>query len=385
MPVRILHLCFSCIYPDNFAYQENILPRINHEDGHAVRILASTETFVDNVHLGYVEPSEYVTEYGVPIKRLPYIKVGNSFVTHKFRAYPHLYEEIAAFAPDVILCHGLQFWSVLDVIRYKKDHPTVKLYADTHTDYYTSGTSWLSLHVLHRVFYRHLVKKALPYLEKYLCISSECRRFCIENYGVPEVKTEFYPLGGVLFEEKDYQTHRAVRREELGVRPNELLLVHAGKLEPQKKTDSLLRAFAAVPELKARLAVIGSIPEENKAALTALMAADPRVTYLGWKSGKDLQEYLCAADLYCQPGKVSAITENAVCCRCPVMLYPHPDYVQDYGRYNNILWVKSEEDITQALQKLAAEELDLAALQRNSERCARELLDYRTLAARIYR
>ena len=67
------------------------------------------------------------------------------------------------------------------------------------------------------------------------------------------------------------------------------------------------------------------------------------------------------------------------------MLYPHPDYVQDYGRYNNILWVKSEEDITQALQKLAADELDLAALQRNSERCARELLDYRALAARIYR
>ena len=30
--MRILHLCFSCIYPDKFAYQENILPRINHEE-----------------------------------------------------------------------------------------------------------------------------------------------------------------------------------------------------------------------------------------------------------------------------------------------------------------------------------------------------------------
>ena len=344
--MKILHLCLSCFYIDNYTYQENILPRINHEDGHDVRILASTETYVDNAHLGYVEPAEYVTEYGVPIKRLPYVKAGNGFVTHKFRAYPHLYEEIAAFAPDVIFSHDLSYWSVLDVIRYKKAHPAVKLYADTHADYYTSGTNWLSLHILHRVFYRRLVRLALP----------------------PEA----------------YQTHRAARRAELGLQPGELLLVHAGKLEPQKKTDSLLRAFAAVPELRARLAVIGSIPEENKAALTALMDADPRVTYLGWKSGEELQEYLCAADLYCQPGKVSAIMQNAVCCRCPVMLYPHPDYKEGYD-YGNILWEKDEADMSRVFRQLAAGEIDLAALGRGSVRCAEELLDYRTLAARLYR
>ena len=382
--MRILHLCFSCIYPDNFAYQENILPRINHEDGHDVRILASTETFVDNTHLGYVEPSEYVTEYGVPIKRLPYMSVGNGFLTHKIRKYPGVYDEIAAFAPDIIFCHGLQFWSVRDVIRYKKAHPAVKLYADTHTDYYTSATNWLSLHILHRGFYRYLVRKALPYLEKYFCISDECRRFSVENYGVPEELMEFYPLGGIPPTEEAYQAHRAARRAELGLQPDELLLVHAGKLEPQKKTDALLRAFAAVPELKARLAVIGSIPEEHKAELLAQMDADPRVTYLGWKSGDDLQEYLCAADLYCQPGKVSAIMQNAVCCRCPVMLYPHPDYKEGYD-YGNILWEKDEADMSRVFRQLAAGEIDLAALGRGSERCAKELLDYRTLAARLYR
>lgn len=382
--MKILHLCLANFYIDNYTYQENILSRINHEDGHDVRILASTETFVDNAHLGYVEPSEYVTEYGVPIKRLPYVKVGNSFSTHKFRAYPHLYEEIASFAPDVIFCHELQFWSIWDVIRYKKDHPAVKLYADTHADYYTSGTNWLSLHILHRIFYRRLVRAALPYLEKFFYTTVETRRFAVENYGMPEELMEFYPLGGILPAEEDYQAHRAARRAELGLQPDELLLVHAGKLEPQKKTDSLLRAFAAVPELRARLAVIGSIPEENKAALTALMDADPRVTYLGWKSGEELQEYLCAADLYCQPGKVSAIMQNAVCCRCPVMLYPHPDYVEGYD-YGNILWEKNEEEMSQIFRQLASGKVDLPSLQSGSERCAEELLDYRTLAARLYR
>lgn len=161
--MRILHLCLANFYVDGYNYQENVLPRINHADGHDVRILASTETFVDNVHLGYVEPREYVTEYGVPIKRIPYVKIGNSFITHKIRKYPHVYEEIAAFAPDVIMIHALSFWSLHDVIRYKRTHPKTKLYADTHTAAYNSGTNWLSLHVLHQIFYRHLVQMALPY------------------------------------------------------------------------------------------------------------------------------------------------------------------------------------------------------------------------------
>ena len=88
---------------------------------------------------------------------------------------------------------------------------------------------------------------------------------------------EFYPLGGILPAEEDYQAHRAARRAELGLRPDELLLVHAGKLEPQKKTDALLRAFAAVPELKARLAVVGSIPEEHKDKL--LVQIDPGTAF----------------------------------------------------------------------------------------------------------
>lgn len=381
--MNIAHIGLASFFTEGMTYQDNYLTHFNALDGHNVLYAANAAKYEN----GVVVPTGFedkILPDGVRLVRLPYVPVLNGFVTDKLRKVKGLYALLEEFAPDVILCHGLFFWSVRDVIRYKKAHPAVKLYADTHTDYYTSATNWLSLHILHRVFYRYLVRKALPYLEKYFCISDECRRFSIENYGVPEELMEFYPLGGILPTEEDYQAHRTARRAELGIKPDEMLLVHAGKLEPQKKTDALLRAFAAVPELKARLAVIGSIPEENKAELLAQMDADPRVTYLGWKSGDDLQEYLCAADLYCQPGKVSAIMQNAVCCRCPVLLYPHSGYVKDYD-YGNVLWEKDEADMSRVFRQLAAGEIDLAALQRNSERCAKELLDYRALAARLYR
>ena len=381
--MRILHLCFSCIYPDNFAYQENILPRINHEDGHEVRILASTETFVDNVHLGYVEPSEYVTEYGVPIKRLPYKKVGNRFVTHKFRAYQHLYEEIAAFAPDVILCHGLQFWSVRDVIRYKKDHPQVKFYTDTHTDFSNSGTNLLSLHVLHRVFYRSLVQKAIPYLDKYFFLGADCRTFSKEAYGIPDALMEFYPLGGLLPTEEEYARCRAKHRAELEVGETEHLLLHSGKLEAPKRTEELLRAFAAVQDKRLKLCIIGSIPEERKSILLPLIEADERVKYLGWKTGEELQEYLCAADLYCQPGSPSATMQNAVCRGCGIMLHDIPQYAE-YFDHGNVVWVKTQQDVEAVIRRVADGTIDLEALRRSSWSFAREILDYRKLAARLY-
>lgn len=381
--MKILHICLANFYIDNYAYQENMLPRINHEDGHDVRILASTETFVDNAHLGYVEPSEYVTEYGVPIKRLPYVKVGNSFSTHKFRAYPHLYGEIASFAPDVIFCHELQFWSVRDVIRYKKDHPAVKLYADTHAAYNNSGTNWLSLHVLHRGLYRYLTKKAFPYLEKYFYISDECRQFSHEIYDIPNEKMAFYPLGGTLLSDEEYAAVRAKRRAELGLVENDRLYIHSGKLDALKRTDELLRAFSAVEDPHAVLAVIGSIPEDRKSILLPLMEADKRIRYLGWRTGEELQEYLCAADLYCQPGSQSVTMQNALCRYCPVMLYPHPAHTADYDR-GEVIWIKTQADMEMVFRSLATDPAQLKPLRENAKKIARELLDYRKLAARLY-
>lgn len=381
--MKILHLCLANFYIDNYAYQENMLPRINHEDGHDVRILASTETFVDNAHLGYVEPSEYVTEYGVPIKRLPYVKVGNSFSTHKFRAYPHLYGEIASFAPDVIFCHELQFWSIWDVIRYKKDHPAVKLYADTHAAYNNSGTNWLSLHVLHRGLYRYLTKKAFPYLEKYFYISDECRQFSHEIYDIPNEKMAFYPLGGTLLSDEEYAAVRAKRRAELGLVENDRLYIHSGKLDALKRTDELLRPFSAVEDPHAVLAVIGSIPEDRKSILLPLMEADKRIRYLGWRTGEELQEYLCAADLYCQPGSQSVTMQNALCRYCPVMLYPHPAHTADYDR-GEVIWIKTQADMEMVFRSLATDPAQLKPLRENAKKIARELLDYRKLAARLY-
>lgn len=381
--VRIAHIGLASYFTENMTYQDNQLSHQNAVDGHDVLFVTNASKYVDGkiADTGY---EDFRLEDGVRLVRMPYRNILNKSISIKVRAVRGLYDLLEEFDPDVILFHGLACWSVLDVIRYKKRHPAVKLYADTHTSAYNSGRNWVSLHIMHRIFYRWLIGCAMPYLEKFFYVGASEREFARAHYNVPEKMMEFFPLGGNPPEAETAALHRAKCRKMLAMADGELLLVHSGKLDALKRTKELLEAFAAVPELKARLAVIGDIPETEKQNLLPLMEADSRVAYLGWKTSAELLEYLCACDLYCQPGSVSATLQNAVCCGCPVMAYPHLSYTEELD-YGNILWVKTQADMEAVFRDLAAGKVTPDALREGSLRCARELLDYRTLAARLYR
>jgi hypothetical protein len=84
--MKILHICLSCFYIDNFSYQENVLPRQNKLDGHEVQILASTETYGKDKKLQYLEPGEYINEDSIKVIRLPYRHFFFSFNHEKSKA-----------------------------------------------------------------------------------------------------------------------------------------------------------------------------------------------------------------------------------------------------------------------------------------------------------
>lgn len=380
--MKIVHIAIASYYVEGMNYQENCLAQQNVEDRQETTVITTTFYWKDT-EIVQGSACDCMVDNGVRLIRLPYRNPSKNFSHQKIRAVVGLYRTLEELAPDVIMCHGLQAWSVRDVVRYKKDHPAVKFYADTHTDYNNSGTNWLSLHVLHRIFYCYLTQKALPYLEQYFYISDECRQFSHEVYGIPNEKMEFYPLGGTLLSDEEYAAVRAKRRAELGLGETDRLYIHSGKLDALKRSDELFRAFSAVDDPHAVLAVIGSIPEDRKSILLPLMEADKRIRYLGWRTGEELQEYLCAADLYCQPGSQSATMQNALCRYCPVMLYPHPAHTADYDR-GEVIWIKTQADMEMVFRSLAADPAQLAPLRENAERLARELLDYRKLAARLY-
>lgn len=381
--MKIVFLGLASTFTENMNYQDNALCRVTVADGHQVTYISNAEKFVD----GVIVPTGFedkILSDGMRLIRLPYVNMGHPVLTQKLRVFRGVYDILEQVQPDVIFCHNTQYRPILDVVRYKKKHPQVKFYADTHTAQYNSATNWVSLNLLHKCYYRALLKKALPYLDKYFYVGQSERKFAMQHYGVPESLTEFYPLGGFLLPQQEYNDKRLRRREELNIGQGQYLFLHSGKLDARKRTEELLRAFAAVPEINAKLAIIGSIPEERKEVLLPLIEADRRVVYLGWKKASELQEYLCASDLYCQPGSVSATLQNAVCCGCPVMTYPHEPYTADLD-FGNLMWVKTQEDMEAGFRAIARGEAALDAMRIGSEKCAKEILDYNALAARLYR
>lgn len=380
--MRILHCCLSCFYIENYNYQENVLPRQNVMDGHQVMILASTEIFKDNKKMGYTTPQEYVNRDGIQVVRVPYRKIISEGISHKFRAYKGVYPIIEAFAPDVIMFHGMGAWELLTIKKYVKKHK-IKLFIDNHANFYNSAQGAISQKVLHGMFYKGIIKRVLPYTQKVFCVGFREMEFARELYEVPEEKLEHYPLGGNILTNDEYSVKCERVRTSLGIQKDELIFLHSGKMDKLKMTDQLVEEFEKIENPQWHLLIVGSFLDDIKGAVQKVLLRDERIRYLGWKSAEELIELLCAADVYLQPGSPSATMQNAMCCRCAVMTQPIQEYtflLQDYG-----LYVENREDIGKVLRCISQNEIDVYQYKEKTLEQAKKKLDYKMLAAEIYK
>lgn len=379
--MRILHIGLASFFTEGMTYQDNQLVVQNCLDGHDVMYISNASKYENGKIVKTIE-EETVLECGAKLVRLKYKYIINEFVSDKIRSVKGLYTLISDFKPDVILSHDLCYYSVKDVISYVKEHREVIFFADTHTAIYNSGTNWLSLNILHKQIYKRWIKKALPYVKKYFYVGNAEKDFSLEVYRIPENKMQFWPLGTNVFSDSENAQYRQYYREKFGISDKQLLFMHSGKLTQEKKTEELLDAFYQVNSLDAKLIIIGLIPQERKNLLEKKIARDKRVSYIGWKSGKELREILCASDLYCQPGSVSATLQNAIGSFSPIMSSNREVYESlDYGQF---LWCDSVSDMIHFFEEINKSNIDLSLLREKSRQCAMNFLDYKIIARELY-
>lgn len=380
--MKILHCCLSCFYIDGYNYQENVLPRQNKLDGHDVLIVASTETFIDNKQLGYIEPKEYFNEDGILVKRIPYRYFPSKIIQHKIRVYQGLMQILTEFKPDIVFFHGLCAFDIMTLAKYKQLHPDVMFYADSHEDYNNSARGFLSKNILHKIIYKYFLRKSLAYIDKIFYISYETLIFTIEMYKIPEDLLEFYPLGGIIYREQDRFIKRCSIREKYSIKDDDVLLVHSGKMDIQKRTLDLIKAFHNVKSKRLKLLIIGSVSDDIREEFLRLIAQDTRIQFLGWKTGDELMNCLCACDLYVQPGSQSATMQNALCCGSAAALYPHESH--KYLLNDAVFYLETQKDMEELFTAIANDREVLEEKRKLSQALAANKLDYKKLAARLY-
>lgn len=380
--MKIAHLCLSCFYYDGFSYQENLLPRQNVVDGHETIIIASTESIDKQGKITFLGKDKYQGSDGCLVYRVPYSKSLPPMIRSKVRSYEGVYEILKDFKPDVVYFHGISAYELLVLKKYKRLNPDAKIIVDVHSDANNSGTNWISKYFLHKFFYRSIFQMTLPVIDKIFCISMECMDFAIEEYGAPKEKTEFYPLGGDCLEDDEYNVRRKNMREKLNINDEKILILQTGKINKKKKAVEALSQFIQVKSDKFRYVIAGTLDEDVKDDIMDIIKTDERIKYIGWVDSNEMKDYLCASDVYMQPGSQSATMQQSLCLRNSVIIdnvKSHKPFVNENG------WLIDDiSDISDILKKISCRPEIINDMSQKSYQLSLELLSYKKLANRIY-
>lgn len=379
--MKILHICLSCFYIDNALYQENELVRQHVQMGHEVKVLASTETMSDVGALTYTRPAQYDGTDGAPVERLAYSRWLPEPLMRKLRAHPGVYQRVANFRPDVIIFHGACGWEIRTAARYARNNPGVRLFVDSHEDHNNSART-LGSRMLHRMFYRPLLRSALPDVAPILCISLDTIKFVQDLYGIPREQLEFFPLGGSPLCDDRYALERAKWRSKLALTDQQVAFLQTGKFDRRKRLLDSVQAFHKNGEPDFRLFISGVLADdEHRNAIEEIIRHDKRIKFLGWNNTEDLVGLLAAADVYLQPGTQSVSMQNSLCQRCAVVVddvESHKPFVDGNGFLTN-----AGSDLEQIFQRFAVSRKMIPVMRERSYEIALAMLDYRKLALRL--
>ncbi len=379
--MKVAHICLSNLYIDGRAYQENELVRQHVTDGHETLVIASTETHASTGKICYVEPSDYIGTEGARVIRLPYSRFLPHMLATKLRMHSGVKRLLYDFSPDAMLHHGICGWELLSAAQYKRENPTVRFYADTHTDWNNSARSFISKELLHKLYYRPVIRRALPTIQKVLCVSTETMEFAREVYGIEADKLEFFPLGGTPVPNTEYDECRKTIRAAYSLSEQHTLFLQSGKLTRRKRLLESLRAFGNAENPNFRLFIVGILSDDIKEEAIRLIEQDGRVIYLGWQSTTDLTALLCAADVYLQPGTQSATMQHSLCCRCAIIL----DNVPAHKVYhiNNGWLIDEKMPLLEIFNTISRDPRVIKTMQQKSFDFASENLAYSKISRRI--
>lgn len=316
--MRVLHVCLAVFYIDKYGYQENILPKMHQLQGHDVKILASTETFIDNMNLGYIKANNYFTETNIPISRIPYIEFLPHFIVKKLRIYKNVYKSLDSFKPDIIFLHDVQFLSIITIIKYLKKNKDVIIYADGHTDFNVSARNWLSKNILHKVIYRFCAKLIEPYLKYFYGVLPIRNDFIRDVYKISPKKIKLLVMGGdtsdIDFTKKDDIKNKI--RISLKISKNDFLIITGGKIDKYKNIPLLIRSIVLINNPNIKLIVFGSMEDNLHNELNDLINHEC-IRYVGWKSQRDISDLFLSSDLAFFPGRHSVLWEHSIALGIP--------------------------------------------------------------------
>lgn len=348
--MKVVHLCLGCFYPDNYSYQENMLPKFHKQLGYDVEVIASLVTFDKNGKGTFLSKgSTYLNEFGIKVTRLDYKKPIK--VYRKLKRYIGTYDALEKSRPDILFIHGCQFMDMNIIVKYLKKHPNVKVYVDNHADFSNSATNILSKNILHKILWKRAAHMIEPYTTKFYGVLPARVDFLKNIYKLPSNKCELLVMGAndELVNKYCNMEKRKEIRKELNVNDDDFVIVTGGKIDKFKlQTLLLMNAVKNMKNKKVKLLIFGSVSLEIKKDFDEL-CDEETIRYLGWANEEEAYKYFSIADLVVFPGRHSVYWEQVTAMGIPMVCkYWKGTTHIDIGE--NVKFLK--EDNTEEIQKI---------------------------------
>ena len=371
--MKILHVCLSGYYSEGWGYQDNLMTEQNIQNGYEVHVIASRfHRSIDNKIVKNPNNS-YIDKYGVYIHRLdfkfPYLGKFNNNV----RIYRGLLKTMQFIKPDIIFVHGLQFLDINTIAKYAKRNHITKIYADNHAMHSNSAKSIISKYILHRIIYKYFINRNAVIFKKIFYINESSKKFLISEYKIKK-NIEFFPLCGKTISVNSREIKRQTMRKKLGLSESDIVFIHAGKLNKEKKTLELIKTFNELESL-AYLVIVGSVDDAISFNFYKEIKKNNSIYYVGWKNSDELIDYLCCGDVLVQPGSQSILFQQAISCGLALILDKNED-TEKLVKYNNGLLLSKIEELRESLLFFLNEKNILVEYKKKSYLLATKELNY---------
>ncbi|TKC08643.1 glycosyltransferase family 4 protein [Pedobacter frigoris] len=214
---------------------------------------------------------------------------------HFFRIKnPDAIEAIKLFNPQHLLIYGWAYYSHLSIIRYFKNKVKISFRGDSNLLNSSSGLKHLFKKIALRWIYKHIDQAFF---------TGTHSKIYFKAYGLKESQLFFAPhaIDNQKFATVPHGSEKQTLRDKLGLQNDNILILFAGKFNPNKNPRLLLNAFLRIKSEHLILLFVGSGILEHKLKETVRKRQNSKVHFLPFQDQDYMPGIYQACDLFCMP------------------------------------------------------------------------------------
>ncbi len=340
--MRIAHVLDY--YQPQLGYQEYYLAKEQKRMGHEVHVVTSERYFPFSSYsssVGAVLGKRKVRagnfeEEGVWVHRLPcFFEYKRSGVV----IMKNLKKTLGEIKPELVQEHEVFSITPFMVASYKESLDYALVY-DTHASTFnTNLTDTLPKLIYHFFFQKWMMPVIRNNADAIIAVGESERELICQEFGLRDEQIPIIPLGADTDLFKFNEKERQKVRQSLKITDNEVLLIHAGKLAPNKDVEVLLRGVAPVMRRNklVRLLIVGGGARSYMDRLTRIIQEgniSNNVILRDFVNHGKLPKLYSAADIGIWPGNLTNTTQEGMATTLPVIL---PEVVSEHQTSEHLL------------------------------------------------